>query len=945
MAFPQTPLPVVVQALLDGVTWTDITAKTYTRSSVTITRGKPNEGSSAEPSSVEVVLNNKDGRFSPRNPAGPYYGQIGRGTQLRVGITESSGWLNLPGPIGVTPGSGQYLTTSDKAALDITGDIDLRFDADLDSWRQGMELISKWNTSGNQRSYALHIDGDGYLRLSRSTDGTLANAAYAQSTVPVPIRRGRLAVRGVLDVNNGAGGRTTTFYTAPTLAGPWTQLGASLTGTPNITIFAGTAPVYLLDNPNADIWSSTSRGRVFGAEIRNGIGGTLVASPDFTTQTDGATSFADAQSNTWSLTGVELTHLNVRGHGEVAAWPTEWDGSQNDVWATVKADGIMRRLGQGEAPLRSSLYRAILDDEFVGDVVAYWPMEDLDGATHFASALTNGRAMFSLSRILSGAGITSADDDTQFAAYSGFGGSAPIATFGDKSAWSGPVPTYTGSGTASVWAIVGFPAAGGLTATTDIFRVNMSGGLAQVVVRYGVGGTLEMRCYDTDGALLVTSGALAYNVDGKDLKVSIELEVSGGNTSVKVATLEPGAVNGAVSGVTVTGTTFSKVTSVYLAARRTANGVSIGHVSVQRVVPSLFDLRDPFNGWRGETAGRRIQRLCVEEGVPLVAFGDLDDTVPVGFQTPAAFLDLLEQAADADGGQLAEARDTLAISYCPRSAIEGQPADLSLPYSVARDLKPVEDDSGLTNDVEVVRAAGSSYRVEATEGRLSTADPPSGAGRYASTQTLNLAYDEQLPGRAGLALRIGTVDEARYPTIAFDLEHPSISGNATRTAAARRVDLGDRLTITGPLPLWIAPDDIDQVVLGTKEELGVFEHTLTLNATPYAPYRSGVYDVGVGRDQARYDIASTCYLFAGVNSTATTLVFVTPGTAMPWTVDPTSYPFDVRIAGERITLNSAPASSTSPQTFTGVTRSVNGVVKSLPSGSSVSLADPIYYRI
>lgn len=945
MVFPQTPLPVVVQALLDGVTWTDITAKTYTRQIASVRRGRPNEGSSAEPSSVDAVVNNKDGRFSPRNPSGPYYGQIGRGTQLRVGITETSGWLNLPGPIGVTPAGGQYLTTSDKAALDITGDIDLRFDADLDSWRQGMELISKWTTTGNQRSYALHISGDGFLRLSRSTDGTLANAAYAQSTVPVMTRRGRLAVRGVLDVNNGAGGRTTTFYTAPTMAGPWTQLGLAVTGTPNLTIFSGTAPVYLLDNPNADIWTSVSRGRIYGAEIRNGIGGTVVASPDFTAQTDGATSFVDAQSNTWSLTGVDLSHLNVRGHGEVSAWPTEWDGSQNDVWTSVTADGIMRRLGQGAAPLRSSLYRAILDDAFVGNVVAYWPMEDLDGASQFASAMPNGRAMFSLSRILSGAGISNADDDTQFSAYSGFGGSASIPTFGDKSAWSAPVPAYSGgTGTASVWAVMNVPVAG-LPNNTDLFRVNTSGStLSQTVVRYGTGGSLEIRCYDNDGALIVTSGMVAFGVDGKDVKISIELTVSGGNTSAKIATLEPGAVNGAVSGVTATGATFSRITSVYLTSRREANGVSIGHLSVQKMVPSLFDLRDPLNGWRGETAGRRIQRLCVEEGVPLVAFADLDDTVPVGFQTPSAFLDLLEEAAVADGGQLAEARDALAISYCPRAAIEGQEADLSLPYSVARDLKPVEDDSTLTNDIEVVRAAGSSVRVEATDGRLSTASPPAGAGRYASSQTLSLAYDEQLPGRAALALRIGTVDEARYPTIGFDLEHPSISGNAARTAAARRLDLGDRLTITGPLPVWIAPDDIDQVVLGTTEDLGVFEHTLTLNTVPYAPYRSGIYDGPAGRDQARYDTAGS-FLFVGIGSGVTTLVVVTPGGALPWTVAPTSYPFDVRIAGERITLTAPPATATSPQTFTGVTRSVNGVVKSLPSGSAVSLADPTYYRI
>lgn len=944
MVFPQTPLPVVVQALFDGIYWTDITAKAYVRQIARITRGQPNEASSPEPSKVEVVLNNRDGRYSPRNPTGPHYGLIGRGTQLRVGIAESAGWLSVPGPIGSTD-TFQYVQTTDKAALDITGDLDIRFDADLDSWRDGVELVSKWLETGNQRSYMLFLDDDGHLVFYRSVDGTAGTTTQAVSTVPVPIVRGRIAVRVTLDVDNGAGGRTTAFYTAPSLAGSWTALGSPRIGTPTTSVFAGTAPVFLLNNTGSSVLAKNTRGKVYGAEIRSGIGGTVVASPDFTAATAGASSYTDAQSNIWIVTGTELTNLNVRGHGEVSTWPVEWDDSQNDVWTTVTADGIMRRLGQGAAPLRSSMYRAILDDAFRANVVAYWPCEDLDGSSSIASALPKGRVMASMNRSITVSGLTFSgpDDDTQFATYTDFGGSAPLPTLGDKSAWYGAVPNYSGSGTASMWALLNVPAAG-ITDDTDLFKVNTTGSLSQTVIRYGTinSGSIQIRCYDNEGSLIIATAWVGLGLNGKNVKISIELSVSGGNTVVTVGVLEPGAGSGFAPSVTATGATFGKITGIAVAARRGAGGVSFGQISVHKTIPNLFDLNAPYNGWRGETAGRRIQRLCTEEDVPFVGFGDLDDTVPLGFQTPSSFLDLVEQAALADGGQLAEARDALAITYCPRAAMEGQPADVSLPYSVMRDLRPVEDDQALTNDVEIVRAQGSSIRVEATTGRLSVSQPPAGAGRYASSQTLSLAYDEQLPGRANLALRIGTVDQARYPVIGLDLEHPSISGNAARTAAARRLDLGDRLTITGPLPLWIAPDDIDQLVLGTTEELGVFEHTLSMNAVPYQPYRAGFYDALAGRDQARYDTLGS-YLSGTVTPTATTLVVVTPNGGLPWTVDPTSLPFDVVVGGERMTVTAVTGAS-SPQTFT-VVRSVNGVVKSHLFDTAVSLADVTYYRI
>jgi len=66
--------------------WTDISsyAAMAPGDSISIIRGRQDEASAVQTSVCTLKLNNKDGRFTPRNPTGPYYGLIGRNTPLRV---------------------------------------------------------------------------------------------------------------------------------------------------------------------------------------------------------------------------------------------------------------------------------------------------------------------------------------------------------------------------------------------------------------------------------------------------------------------------------------------------------------------------------------------------------------------------------------------------------------------------------------------------------------------------------------------------------------------------------------------------------------------------------------------------------------------------------------------------------------------------------------------
>jgi hypothetical protein len=77
--------------------WVDVTRLdtthpgVYYRDDIDITRGRPDESSTVNPGTCTFTLNNRDGRFSPRNPLSPYFGLLGRNTPVRVSIVQANG--------------------------------------------------------------------------------------------------------------------------------------------------------------------------------------------------------------------------------------------------------------------------------------------------------------------------------------------------------------------------------------------------------------------------------------------------------------------------------------------------------------------------------------------------------------------------------------------------------------------------------------------------------------------------------------------------------------------------------------------------------------------------------------------------------------------------------------------------------------------------------------
>lgn len=87
MVFPQTPRALAVELYLNGA-WTAITSDVYQRDGIKMTRGKTDESGRTPPTACSLTVNNRLGKYSPHNPLGTYYGQIGRNTPARVRLND-----------------------------------------------------------------------------------------------------------------------------------------------------------------------------------------------------------------------------------------------------------------------------------------------------------------------------------------------------------------------------------------------------------------------------------------------------------------------------------------------------------------------------------------------------------------------------------------------------------------------------------------------------------------------------------------------------------------------------------------------------------------------------------------------------------------------------------------------------------------------------------------
>lgn len=898
-----------VELNLDG-TWTDISAYVLERDPIRVARGRQDEQSEGETGTCTFTLDNRDGRFSPRNPTGAYYGTIGRNTPVRVST--------LLGGVRLVKPDGLIASCPDTAANSITGDIDVRVDAVFASWvgsgSNGNYLLSK-GTAAPQISWQLRTTSTGALGFEWTTDGT--TTVSVTSTVPLPNLTGRMAVRATLDVNNGSGGNTVTFYTSDTISGTWLQLGTAV-------VTAGVTSIY--NSTSTVVTGPSIAGGYYAIKVLENIGGTERVNPDFTAQAEGTTAFTDGAGNNWTMdSGVSVTARRYRFYGEVSDWPVSWDASGGDVATQITANGILRRLGQGSQTVISAIREAVLGASI--PAYGYWPMEDGTAATSLGSALPTGQPM----EFRAGS-VTALADEAPFRVC----GAVPKL---NGVAFFAPVAPYTFVTRSEVRFLLAVPTSGETDdqVLVQFFCAGSASNWRLLMDTSGTGG-LTLQAYNSVGTQLFSSGA-GFPTVGKFLLVTIVTEQSGANINWQVVTHATTTGDGLVLNGTLNSNTIGAITMVVLNPNSTLIESHVGHLMVHGA--QFVDADDGILGYINETAGDRLSRLSTSAGVAFSPHGDIDETTLMGTQVPATFLQNVADCEVTDAGYVSEARaDQSALTYRTRRSMCAQNPAATLDYTDTTVMLPTDDDQYTRNDVTADRPGGSSARRTLTSGALSTQDPPDGVGIYSTTYPVNTNVDTYLPDHANWRLAAGTIDRLRYPTVGVQIGGPGIARTSTLAGQLLDADIGDVLLIEN-LPAWLPPDDPRLLILGYVESMGFATHDIEYVCAP-----ADLYDTGFYTDPralpARYDHGG-CTLNEALDSTETGVDVITAAGNPVWTQAGGDYPFDLMVGGELMTAT-AISGAGSTQTFT-VTRSVNGVVKSHTSGTPVSLARPFRYHL
>jgi hypothetical protein len=573
----------------------------------------------------------------------------------------------------------------------------------------------------------------------------------------------------------------------------------------------------------------------------------------------------------------------VRFCGEVHSWPAQWD-TEDYVWVDLEAFGPRMRMELGQSPLESPMYQAMMDDSHVAPI-AYWPCEDGQHADRFASALDGGNAM-TVGMI---PGFPTRD--VRFHAYSDFLSSDAVPELGVTSL-VGYTPVHPFTGEMRVMSLLHLPDDGVTSTEVEALNVRMSGSAGEWVIKINQAGELGIRVRDRDGGIIFDGGWAFAGEDfnGKNILFGLWLQKNVNDIDYQIFTFRENASVGIVTDGTITNRTMGSPRQVTLGAKGDLGGSAMGHVAVfdQDTATVVWDFAGSvLDGWTGEPARERIARLAAEESIPCTTV--IEDSTLLGYQGLKATLELMDEAAESDGGILFEDRAACQLKYRPRIDLYNQ-VPVELDYcDLAPPFIPTEDDDQLWNSVEVSRDGGGSARAVKQTGSLSVEE----IGRYEQSYTLSLRSDGLATDQATWRLHLGTVDEARYPVLHVRLTSDS---SPELVSAVTGLDIGDRVTVSH-LPSFMPPGVADMIVQGYTETTDGLVWDFQFNCTPASPWTVAIAEDTV---LGRADTVESA-LTMDITSTQSTMEVETLRGPL-WTTDPVDFPFDVKLGGEEATV-------------------------------------------
>jgi hypothetical protein len=706
----------------------------------------------------------------------------------------------------------------------------------------------------------------------------------------------------------------------------------------------------------------TARDEVYTANpitiTRSGTGGSGTSRCDLWIEnTDGRYSPRNPSSPLYGLIGrntqirVSLGD-DVRFVGEVESWPVEWSTTGVVVWVPVTAYGIRRRLvANGSArPARSALRRAI--DADTVRPYAYWPLE---GAANSDKLYDTARNL-PTEQVDQSAAVSGQSGNVRFGSVNLGDGSDLVANIAGSWTLGMPIrPVPAGNGTFAFQFTLnhGNEVRTGQSTVVGLRldpSVNTNHTYWLVYQNEDGTGRVDVIVADRDLGLVSTTTLTSFTAtnlfDGRPRVYQFTGTANGAASVDWTLKINDASV--------ATGTWASGITGVLNAGpwrlgalcTATASAVTaLGHCAVYQAASGFTARYQPALGNPGEAAGTRIRRLIAEEGATCTVV-DSPDALGgelLGPQGVKTTLELVDDAAAADGGLLSETRDAATLTYRTHDSLVNQDIAVEFDYAeqeVTPPIKPTEDTSRVANIVTVTRDGGAKYMARQDTGTLNTSDPtvdPKGVGGYPSDLTLSLYTDEQAQQQAYWRLHLGTWDSARYEFVPVNVE--AIEDTLERVVLPLQVaavDIGDRVNITNP-PVWLPPETIDALVLAYTEVIGTHERTLELETIPALPWcvvarhnGDGTDALGTGSHYSPYGTT-----LAEDLDTTETGVDITTTYGPLWTTDATDFPLYIVIGGE-VMKATACSGAANPQTLT-VTRSVNTVTKTHTTGATVEL--------
>jgi hypothetical protein len=196
---------------------------------------------------------------------------------------EPDGWVSYADPgtqyLRLPGSAGNYASTPDAAAYDITSDIDIQVLVAMDDWTPSAAGSIIAREAFGDKSWWVQLNTSGTIAFYWTEDGSTARNK-ASSTTPTVVNGDRLWVRVAFDEDNGSGGADVFFYTGGSGDTPsWSQLGTTQTYGSNTSIHAGSLGIGVGAASDGDV---PIAGKFYRAIIKNGIDGTVVFDADFT---------------------------------------------------------------------------------------------------------------------------------------------------------------------------------------------------------------------------------------------------------------------------------------------------------------------------------------------------------------------------------------------------------------------------------------------------------------------------------------------------------------------------------------------------------------------------------------------------------------------------------------------------------------------------------------